>query len=67
MKKKNRDDFSNNTKSALAARANYRCSYPDCNNITCGPSNESSTAINSIGVAAHIYAAAPGGVVLKKV
>lgn len=59
--KEGRDDFSTKTKSALAARANFRCSYPDCKAITCGPSDESSSAVTSIGVAAHICAAAPGG------
>lgn len=59
--KEGRDDFTPKTKSALAARANFRCSYPDCKAITCGPSDESFSAINSIGVAAHICAAAPGG------
>lgn len=59
--KEGRDDFTPKTKSALAARANFRCSYPDCKAITCGPSDESSSSVTSIGVAAHICAAAPGG------
>ncbi|MEX3172937.1 hypothetical protein AB4M04_12690 [Serratia quinivorans] len=61
MGKKNRDDFSPKTKQALAARANFRCSFTGCHQITCGPSHESSSAVNNTGVAAHIYAAAPGG------
>lgn len=61
MGKENRDDFSPKTKQALAARANFRCSFTGCHQITCGPSHESSSAINNTGVAAHIYAAAPGG------
>jgi len=56
-----RDDFTPKTKAVLAARANFRCSYPDCTTITCGPSSESSLAVTNIGVAAHICAAAPGG------
>lgn len=59
--KTGRDDFQNKTKSALAARANYRCSFPGCEIITCGPSSESSSAVTNIGVAAHICAAAVGG------
>lgn len=59
--KEGRDDFKSQTKSALAARANFRCSYPDCKAITCGPSDESPSAVTNIGVAAHICAAAPGG------
>ncbi|HCA3406592.1 TPA: hypothetical protein MO340_000267 [Salmonella enterica subsp. salamae serovar 35:g,m,s,t:-] len=61
MGKENRDDFSPKTKQALAARANFRCSFTGCNQITCGPSHESSLAVNNTGVASHIYAAAPGG------
>lgn len=61
MGKENRDDFSTKTKQALAARANFRCSFAGCIQITCGPSHESSSAVNNTGVASHIYAAAPGG------
>lgn len=61
MGKDNRDDFSSRTKQALAARANFRCSFTGCALITCGPSHESNSAVNNTGVASHIYAAAPGG------
>lgn len=61
MTKRNRDDFTEVTKRALALRANYRCSYPECGKPTSGPSDESPDAHVSIGVAAHIHAAAPGG------
>lgn len=61
MGKENRDDFSSKTKQALAARANFRCSFTGCAQITCGPSHESGSAVNNTGVASHIYAAAPGG------
>ncbi|WP_273838110.1 hypothetical protein [Providencia rettgeri] len=61
MRKGNRDDFSPKTKQALAARANFRCSFTGCTQITCGPSHESSSAVNNTGIASHIYAAAPGG------
>src|SRR5579884_840103 len=56
-----RDDFSASTKTALALRASYRCSLPECRRATVGPSDEGPSASASIGVAAHIRAAAPGG------
>lgn len=55
----NRDDFSERTKRALAQRANYKCSH--CGTATSGPGEESPDAVVSIGVAAHIHAASPGG------
>jgi hypothetical protein len=61
MTKRNRDDFSEPTKRALAYRANHRCSFPECGKPTSGPSDESPDKHVNIGVAAHIYAAAPGG------
>ncbi|WMY11105.1 hypothetical protein [Paraburkholderia phenoliruptrix] len=59
MRGTNRDGFSERTKRALAQRANYRCSH--CQIATSGPAEESPDAVVSIGVAAHIHAAAPGG------
>ncbi len=56
-----RDDFPSKIRRALALRAGYRCSFPGCSRITVGPSAESPEAVASIGVAAHICAAAPGG------
>ena len=56
----NRDDFSDKTKRAVAARASWRCSFTGCPKSTVGPSEESPDAITNIGVAAHICAAAPG-------
>ncbi len=56
-----RDDFLEPTRKALALRAGYRCSFRGCDCPTVGPSDESSTASASTGVAAHIHAAAPGG------
>lgn len=55
-----RDDFSEKTKRALASRAGFRCSFPGCDAITVGPSEESDTAISNVGVACHITAAAKG-------
>lgn len=54
-----RDDFPAAIKGALAARASYRCSI--CGHATAGPSDESPIATSSIGTAAHICAASPGG------
>lgn len=57
----NRDDFFSKTRTALALRAGYRCSFSKCGMATAGPSDEASDKHVSIGVAAHIAAAAPGG------
>jgi hypothetical protein len=57
----NRDDFSLQTKRASALRACYLCSFPDCKQLTVGPNDESPSSVTTIGVAAHICAAAPGG------
>jgi hypothetical protein len=54
-----RDDFPAAIRNALAARASFRCSM--CDQPTVGPSDESPTATSSIGTAAHICAASPGG------
>lgn len=58
---KRRDEFSPRTKNAVACRAGYICSFRDCKKLTVGPSDESSQSVASIGVAAHISAASPGG------
>lgn len=55
-----RDDFSQDTKWVLAHRANLICSNPHCETTTGGPQDDPSKAL-SIGVAAHITAAAKGG------
>lgn len=57
----NRDDFSPKVKKALALRAGYFCSFEGCDRLTVGPSDESPLAVASVGVAAHIHAASPGG------
>jgi hypothetical protein len=57
---KNRDDFSDKTKKAVAARASWQCAFTDCGKPTVGPSEESSEAVTMIGKAAHICGAAPG-------
>lgn len=55
-----RDNFSNSVRSILAHRAGFRCSKPDCRAPTAGPS-VSAIDRRSIGIAAHITAASPGG------
>ena len=56
----NRDEFSPRTKNAVALRANHHCSFRNCPQPTSGPSAESPEAVNMIGKAAHIHAAASG-------
>jgi len=55
-----RDDFSSVTKRTLAQRAGGRCSKPGCDKL-CWLPGEGPDQAASIGVAAHINAAAPGG------
>ncbi|WP_035210657.1 HNH endonuclease [Acidithiobacillus thiooxidans] len=56
----NRDEFPEDTKRKVALRANHQCSFHGCPQPTSGPSDESPEAVNMIGKAAHIHAAAPG-------
>lgn len=56
-----RDDFPNQIKRQLAQRVRHSCSLPECQAPTSGPSDERNDAVNNVGVAAHITAAAPGG------
>ena len=60
MANKRRDDFTQQTKEILAQRVTYCCSNPECRKATIGP-NVNKNKATSIGVAAHIKAAAPGG------
>lgn len=55
----NRDDFRDPVKRTIAQRAGYRCSNQKCLRPTIGPDGADESA--SIGVAAHITAAAKGG------
>ena len=55
-----RDDFSSKTKSLLSRRVGFRCSNPQCRQLTDGPAKGAVEAL-SIGEAAHICAAAKGG------
>jgi hypothetical protein len=53
--------FPASVKNELARRAGFRCSRPECRAPTSGPSDTRRTGASSVGVAAHITAAAPGG------
>jgi len=55
-----REDFDKRTKDTLAKRVGFRCSNPDCRKLTSGPRKDEKKSV-SVGVAAHIWAAAPGG------
>lgn len=60
MAKSSRDNFSQKVITALAGRVAYRCSNPFCRRATIGP-HTIKDKTTSIGVAAHITAASPGG------
>ena len=49
-------EFSEKTKRVLAQRVGYRCSCPECTNITIGP-GDTSTSVVILGEAAHIVGA----------
>ncbi|ENC6660021.1 hypothetical protein ABKY47_004558 [Aeromonas hydrophila] len=55
-----RDDFTEKTKKIMQHRVGSRCSNPDCRCLTSGP-NDNPEKATSIGVAAHITAAAGNG------
>lgn len=57
---KTRIDFTSVTKDRVAGRAGYRCSFPGCGRTTIGPGNGPRETV-SIGVAGHIFSAAPRG------
>lgn len=56
-----RDEFSNAVKLALAKRASFVCSNPDCRALTVAPADSDANSVLYIGKAAHIRAAAEGG------
>lgn len=58
--KNNRDDFTKSTIENIAARVGYKCSNPNCKVETRGPHSNVDKKV-SIGEAAHITAASPGG------
>ena len=55
-----RNEFWSGVPAALARRNAYHCSFPSCTNVTIGPSEESSIAVSSTGMACHIWAASGG-------
>ena len=55
-----RDDFPKQTITEIAKGVGYRCSNPECTRPTIG-ANAAQDGIITIGVAAHICAASPGG------
>lgn len=57
---KDRDNFKKTTIEVMAKRVAYLCSNPDCRRLTVG-ANFDSAKSTTIGVAAHITAASPGG------
>lgn len=60
MASSSRDNFSEKTKSILAARAGHVCSVPGCPQRTSGPSQEANDAVVNLGEAAHIRGASAG-------
>jgi hypothetical protein len=57
---KKRADFKTSVSRSLAERAGFRCSFPECNAPTIGPSAESPTSSAETGMACHIHAASDG-------
>ena len=55
-----RDDFPRQTITEIAKGVGYRCSNPECARPTVG-ANAAQDGVITIGVAAHICAASPGG------
>jgi hypothetical protein len=55
-----RDDFAKSTIDKLAKRVGYRCSNPNCRQLTSGPKAATNEFVN-VGEAAHITAASSGG------
>lgn len=56
-----RDDFPVGVIEEIRKRTGGRCSVPYCRATTTGPSDSRVSGVSSVGVAAHIAAAAPGG------
>jgi hypothetical protein len=57
---KKRDDFPEDVKRVIAGRAGYRCSDPECQKFTIGPTIDTTKTFN-VGAACHITAAAKLG------
>lgn len=63
MSKSRRVNFLKSTRKILAGNAGHMCSFYDCGKPTIGPEikGDGSVGVKGIAVAAHIYAASPGG------
>lgn len=61
MKKHSRQEFPAQVIDALARRASFICSNPDCRSMTLAPATNDPEKFLYVGVAAHLTAAAPGG------
>lgn len=57
--RRNRDDFAAPVLREIAHEVGHRCSNPECQAPTSGPSKQK--GVSNVGVGAHITAAAPGG------
>jgi hypothetical protein len=55
-----RDDFPASARRTLGQRVGYLCSHPECGVSTIGPGSGAGDVV-TVGVAAHIAAASPGG------
>lgn len=55
-----RAEFPAGARRTIAERAGYQCSVLNCGRLTIGPGAGTTQTVN-IGMAAHIYAAAPSG------
>jgi hypothetical protein len=56
-----RDNFTPETKRILGSRVAFRCCFPGCGILTIGPNTIADDKFITLGEAAHIHAAAPGG------
>lgn len=56
----NRAEFPRSVRTIIAERAGYQCSVLNCGRLTIGPSPNGGNVLRT-GMAAHIYAATPGG------
>lgn len=63
MSKSRRVNFLKNTRIILAGSAGHLCSFYDCPKATIGPEvkGDGSIGVKGVAIAAHIYAASPGG------
>lgn len=63
MSKSRRVNFLKSTRIILAGTAGHLCSFYDCPKVTIGPEvkGDGSVGVKGVAIAAHIYAASPGG------